>query len=189
MEPFRSPEHIPAFAPLVEEFGREDDEVALQPYELEPHRVSLLSGWALFGTAFLGVVLALIWHSIDPQHWSAAQLLPSFTAQGRGTASTAPSAEQVTELDMLKKAIGELRGTQQQMAATIAALQADQQQLQQRSSLKWTYWYSEPNMLMPHIVTAQPRQQSITQARSEMQDANSVRRDQRGPLPLVPARP
>ena len=176
MEPFRSPGQIPAGDSLDEEFGPDDDEVALDQYELEPHRGSLRFSWALFGTAFLGVVLALIWHSIDRQQWSADQLVPSFTAQGTGTANTTPSAEQVTELDTLKKTIAELRASQQQMAATIAALQADQQQLQQWSSLKSAYWYSEPNMLMRHIVTAQPRQKStVIEPRSEMQDANSAR--------------
>jgi LPS O-antigen subunit length determinant protein (WzzB/FepE family) len=161
----------------------------VEEIELETPRRLWPFVWGLLGMAFLGVVLALIWHNIDPQRWSATQLLPSFAAQPTATTGTAGSAEQAAELDTLKKAIDELRASQRQMAFSIAALQVAQQELQQRSSFKSTYWYSEPDILMRRIVTAQAKQKSTPRPRSETRDANVAREDQRAPLPLVSARP
>jgi hypothetical protein len=165
---------------LDEESGRLDDEIAFED-EGKNDRRPLHFIWFLLGMAVLGVLLAFTWHKIVPQLWATQ---PSSATQ------RTLSAEQIQEIDTLKKTISELRASQQQMAATIAFSKAAQHELE----LKRAYWYSEPNILLQPTATAvgpaaHPKQKSTARSRPETQRANVARRDQGAPLALAPARP
>jgi cytoskeletal protein RodZ len=174
-----SREQTPCFN---EDSGRGDDEIVPEGQdESEGHGRLLHSIWFLLGMAVLGVLLAFTWHKIVPQLWATQ---PSSATQ------RTESAEQIQEIDTLKKTISELREAQQQMAATIAFSKAAQHELQ----LKRAYWYSEPNTLLQPTATAvgpaaHPKQKSTAWSRPEAQGANVARRDQDAPLALAPARP
>ena len=161
---------------LNEESGRGDQETASEGEdESEGYRRLLHPIWLSLAMAVLGVLLAFIWHKI--------------VSQSSATQRTV-SAEQIQEIDTLKKTISELRASQQQMAATIAFSKAAQHELE----LKRAYWYSEPNILLQPTATAvgpaaHPKQKSTARSRPETQRANVARRDQGAPLALAPARP
>jgi hypothetical protein len=145
--------------------------------------------------AFLGVASAFLWHNIGPQV-SFAALVPLNSATQR-TVDGVALAEQV---DVLKKMISEvhesqreLRATQQQMAAKIANLEAAQQE--QRTSVKNTYWYSEPKGLMDRIATQQQRSHPAAPKRPAMtrsqpdQEENIDKRNVRAASPVNLAPP
>jgi len=153
-------------ASVDEEFGREDDEVALDQDSGRGRRF-FPSVVFLVSIAALGVALAFIWRSFDGHRWSNMQLWPN--AQPAQSASNSGSEQQIAslvqELDALKKNVSELGAAQQQIAAGIASLQARQQVV---------YWYSNPADLMYPTAAAQ-RPGSLApptaRARSEIQDA------------------
>jgi hypothetical protein len=159
---------------LNEESGRGDQETASEGEdESEGYRRLLHPIWLSLAMAVLGVLLAFIWHKI--------------VSQSSATQRTV-SAEQIQEIDTLKKTISELRESQQQMAATVAFLTAAQHELQPKP----TYWYSDPNTLLQPITPAEgvhafPKQKSTARSRPETQSANIARRGQ--PLLLLPNRP
>jgi hypothetical protein len=140
---------IPTQASDKEEFGREDDEVALDQDSGRDRRL-FPSGVFLLSMAALGVALAFIWRSVDDLRWSNMQLWPTFSAPPAQSTSNSESQQQtariVQELDALKKEVSELVAGQRQIAAGIASLQASQQAV---------YWYGNPAVLMYPITAAQ----------------------------------
>jgi hypothetical protein len=162
-------EQTPSF---YEDSRRGDDEIVPEGQdEIEGHGRLLHSIWFLLGMAVLGVLLAFTWHKIVPQLWATQ---PSSATQ------RTLSAEQIQEIDTLKKTISELRESQQQMAAELQSKRA--------------YWYSEPNVLLQPtavavVPAAYPKQKSTARFGPERQGANVARRDQSAPLPLASARP
>jgi hypothetical protein len=92
-------------------------------------------GFAAFIIAMviIGAVLAVVWHKAGAQLWAGLRLWPAFASQPTSAAGSGAPDQQLDgiarELASLKARIGELGAAQQQMAASIAALQAVQQQL------------------------------------------------------------
>jgi hypothetical protein len=162
---------------LDEESGRVDDEIVSEN-EGKSDRRALHFIWFLLGMAVLGVLLAFTWRKIVPQLWATQ---PSSVTQ------RTVSAEQLQEIETLKRTISELREAQQQMAATIASSKVAQHELQPKP----VYWYSDSKILMHPTVAASalPKQKSTARSRPETQGANVARRDQGVPLPLLPNRP
>ena len=111
----------------------------------------------LVGVTVLGAGLGLIWRDLDLQFlFSITQSLRTFAAQlTPSQSSTGISSEQVLEIDALKKEIGELRTVREQLVTDIESLQLRQQELEQLSSIKVMYWYSEPTILLYHIAAVQ----------------------------------
>jgi hypothetical protein len=154
-------------------------------YQLDRRRWGYV--WLLILTAVCAVTLAVIWPNNALQLWSSAQSLISFSAQ-QTTSSPGP----LVALGTLKDEISELRYGQQKIIAEIAALRSAQQELQ-LSSVKATYWYSEPNALLHHQVASRSkapavRNQSSTQPRSAPLEANAEPRNGTVPLPLARSR-
>ena len=149
-ERFASRVHrIPTRASEFEEFGREDDEIALDQDSGSGRR--LFPSVAFFvGMAVLGVTLALIWRIVDGHLWSNMQLWPTFGAQPAQSTSNSGFEQQIArlvqEVDALKKDVSELGAGQQQIAAGIASLQASRQP---------AYWYGNPAVLMYPMAAAQ----------------------------------
>ena len=170
---------IPAQASEFEEFGREDDEIALDQDSGSGRRL-FPSVAFLVGMAVLGVTLALIWRNVDGHLWSNMQLWPTFSAQPTQSTSNSGFEQQIArlvqevdalkkEVDALKKNVSELGAGQQQIAAGIASLQASRQS---------AYGYGNPAVLMYPIAAAQrpgsptsPKQTPTARARSEAQEA------------------
>jgi hypothetical protein len=163
---------IPTLASDNEEFGREDDEVALDQDSGRNRRL-FPSGVFLLSMAALGVTLALIWRNVDGYRWSNVQLWPTFSAQPAQSTSNSELEQQIArlvqEVDALKKNVSELGAGQQQIAARIASLQASQRAV---------YWYGSPVDLMYPLAAAQrpgslapPKQSPTARARPEAQEA------------------
>ena len=154
-----------------EELGGEDNEVARDPEARGGGRLLPSVGF-LLGAAVLGVMLALIWRNVDGQRWSDMWLWPALSAQPAQSASNSGSEQQIAqvvqELDALKKDVSELRAAQQQIAAGMESLKANQQAV---------YWYDNRAVLMYPIAAqmpsrlASPRQTPTARVRSEAQDA------------------
>ena len=111
----------------------------------------------LVGVTLLGAGLGLIWRDLDLQSpFSITQSLRTFAAQlTPSQSSTGISSEQVLEIDALKEEIGQLRTVREQLITNIESLRLRQQELEQPSSIKVMYWYSEPTGLLYHIAAAQ----------------------------------
>ena len=151
---------------LNEKSGRGDQEIAPEGEdESEGYRRLLHPIWLSLAMAVLGVLLAFIWHKIVPQSSATQRTV---------------SAEQIQEINTLKKTISELRESQQEMAAALAAAR----ELQPKPA----YWYSDPNTLLQPTAAA-ALLKSIARSRPETQRANVAGRDQGVPLPLLPNRP
>ena len=141
--------------------------------------------WSLIPTAVCAITLAVIWPNNALQLWSSAQSLISFSAQ-----QTTSSPRPLTAVSALKDEISELRYQQQKISAELTALRSAQQELQ-LSSVKATYWYSEPNALLHQQVASKPKaaavsnNKSSTQPRSAPVEANAEPRNGTVPLPLA----
>ena len=125
-----------------------------------PERAGLRPSMRFFcAMTVLGVALALGWRfsgaaEMAPQLW--AFVLNS--AAGTPSAKTAddPLVPLIADLAALKKQISGLIAANQEMTATIKALQAEQGLLQQRvaASHAATHLFSEPKLLQMNIVAA-----------------------------------
>jgi hypothetical protein len=143
-------------------------------------------------TAALGVALALLWRStgtLPGQFWPAA---PEPAPQ---SASNPTAEERVSQLAQdlaaLKKSITELASAQQQSSASIAVLQAGQQELRQRATAAYSYWYSEPALRFaaatrPAPLVSPPR---TAAGQADAKDRDGPRREGSRPLQLVAPRP
>ena len=152
-------------------------------YQLDRRRWGYV--WLLIPTAVCAVTLAVIWPNNALQLWSSAQSLISFSAQ-----QTTSSPRPLTAVSALKDEISELRYQQQKISAELTALRSAQQELQ-LSSVKATYWYSEPNALLHQQIASKPKaaavsnNKSSTQPRSAPLEANAEPRNGTVPLPLA----
>jgi hypothetical protein len=175
---------LPTLASLDKELGGAHMEAAPE-LNCQPDRRRWHYVWLLVPTAISAVTLAVIWPNHALQLWSSAQLL----IEQATSRSTSGSPGPLLALGTLKDEISELRYGQQKIIAEITALRSAQQELQ-FSSVKATYWYSEPNALLPQQVASKPkvaavRNQSSTQQRSAPQEANAEPRNGTVPLPLA----
>jgi hypothetical protein len=141
-------------------------------------------------TAALGVALALMWRStgiLPGQFWPAA---PEPAPQSASNPTTEERFSQLAqEPAALKKSISELASAQQQSIAGIAALQAGQQELRQRTSVAYSYWYSEPALRFatrPAPSVSPPR---TAAGQADAQVREGQRREGSRPLQLVALRP
>ena len=119
---------------LDEEFGGVNKDVASE-LEYRPGRRRRRYFWFLLLGALVAVTSAVMWPNNAQQLWAFAQLLPSLSTEQTASRGSAESADQLIELDALKKEISEFRYEQQKLSAEISALQTAQQELQ-RSSAK-----------------------------------------------------
>jgi len=111
--------------------------------------------------AMLGVVSAIGWRFTGIAE-QADRLWPSFAASGQTSGATAakgsdqPAGLVLAELNGLKSEIARLSAANQQMTATIAAMQAQQRELQQRltAATAATNLFSNPKLLHFNIVPA-----------------------------------
>jgi hypothetical protein len=179
-EQFASRVHpLPTLASFDEEFERE--QVDLDP-EAERGGRLIRSVGHLLGLTVLGIVLALLCSSFGDQLWSDMRFWSGSSGQPTQGASNFGSAEQLShalrELDALKKDVSELGAMYEQMAASITALQAGQQE--QRGT-SFQGWYSNSAVLMSRIVTAQEDKQKPT-----VRGSNAGRRIEAAPLQLRP---
>jgi hypothetical protein len=175
---------LPTSASLDEEFGGAHMEAASE-LSLRPDRRRWGYVWLLIPTAVCAVTLAVIWPNNALQLWSSAQSLISFLAQ-----QTTSSPRPLIAVGALKDEISELRYQQQKISAELTALRSAQQELQ-LSSVKATYWYSEPEALLHQQVASKPKaaavsnNKSSTQPRSAPLEANAEPRNGTVPLPLA----
>ena len=104
----------------------------------------------LVGVTVLGAGLGLIWRDLDLQSpFSITQSLRTFAAQLiPSQSSNGISSEQILDIDALKKEIAQLRTVREQLIADIETLHLRRQELEQLSSIKVMYWYSEPTRLL-----------------------------------------
>jgi hypothetical protein len=132
-----------------EEFGREDDEVAIHQEKGRDRRL-FPSGIFLVSMAALGVALAFLWRNVEDLRWSNIQLWPTFSASPAQSTNNSESEQQIArlvqEVDALKKNVSELVAGQRQIAAGIASVQATQQAV---------YWHSNPAALIYPMAAAQ----------------------------------
>jgi hypothetical protein len=184
--------HVPLTAPSFdEEFGK--DENVEHSYDEEPQRRSRSVGFWL-GMAVLGVILAVVWQTSlwpDAQRWLAR-------AAGLAAGPGNPVEEQLgriaEELDALKKNMDEFRAAQQQTAANVTLLQANQRELQQHiSSFQRAPWYADLAALTyataaakKAAAAASPKQMPSAPGPSEAQDPNVGSRNDGAPLSLSP---
>jgi hypothetical protein len=171
-------------ASLDKELGGAHMEAASE-LNCQPDRRRWRYVWLLVPTAISAVTLAVIWPNNALQLWSSAQLLIEQTT----SRSTSGSPGPLVALGTLNDEISELRYAQQKIIAEITALRSAQQELQ-LSSVKATYWYSEPNALLHQQVASRSkapavRNQSSTQPRSAPLEANAEPRNGTVPLPLA----
>jgi hypothetical protein len=167
-----------------DELGDADMEAAPElDYQLDRRRWGYV--WLLIPTAVCAVTLAVIWPNNALQLWSSAQSLISFSAQ-----QTTSSPRPLIAVDALKDEISELRYQQQKISAELTALRSAQQELQ-LSSVKATYWYSEPNALLHQQVASKPKAAALSNTKSSTQpraaplEANAEPRNGTVPLPLA----
>ena len=176
---------LPTSASLDEEFGGAHMEAASE-LSHRPDRRRWRYVWLLIPTAISAVTLAVIWPNNAVQLWSSARLLIEQTKSGSTSGSPGP----LIALGALKDEISELRYGQQKISAELTALRLAQQELQ-LSSVKTTYWYSEPNALLHQQVASKPKaaavrnNKSSTQPRSTPLEANAEPRNGTVPLPLA----
>ena len=176
---------LPTSASLDEEFGGTHMEAASE-LSLRPDRRRWRYVWLLIPTAISAVTFAVIWPNNALQLWSSARLLIEQTTSGGTSGSPGP----LIALGALKDEISELRYQQQKISAELTALRLAQQELQ-LSSVKTTYWYSEPNALLHQQVASKPtaaavrNNKSSTQPRSTPLEANAEPRNGTVPLPLA----
>ena len=146
--------------------------------------------WSLIPTAVCAITLAVIWPNNALQLWSSAQSLISFSAQQTTSGGTSGSPGPLRALSALKDEISELRYQQQKISAELTALRSAQQELQ-LSSVKATYWYSEPNALLHQQVASKPKAAALSNTKSSTQpraaplEANAEPRNGTVPLPLA----
>ena len=176
---------LPTSASLDEEFGGAHMEAASE-LSLRPDRRRSRYVWLLIPTAISAVTFAVIWPNNALQLWSSARLLIEQTTSGSTSGSPGP----LIALGALKDEISELRYGQQKISAELTALRLARQELQ-LSSVKTTYWYSEPNALLHQQVASKPtaaavrNNKSSTQPRLTPQETNAEPRNGTVPLPLA----
>jgi hypothetical protein len=141
----------PTASSLSSDYEESSSEEEVQLYdEVEDARQGLGSWLGFFCIiSLLGVLLGLGWRYSGVAHY--AEQLRSLVTFPPKTVSAKPAD---LELNALKKEIGNLTATNQQMAATISALQTRQQELEHRllSPYSESSWYSDPKLLQMHIV-------------------------------------
>ena len=162
--PVRSPTSLPCLASFDEEF---EGRIQVGPERnFRPNRLHGLYAGLVIASVILAVASIM---SRAPQSWSLVQALSSSPAEHSQTRVSTLTAEVFTEMDQLKRELGELHELQQQISAKVANLHLDQQELR-RSLIKTASWYSEPNVLVqqgwapkptlvhrPRVVSARPR--------------------------------
>ena len=169
---------LPTSASLDEEFGGAHMEAASE-LSHRPDRRRWRYVWLLIPTAISAVTFAVIWPNNALQLWSSAK-----------SGSTSVSPGPLIALGALKDEISELRYGQQKISAELTALRLAQQELQ-LSSVKTTYWYSEPNALLHQQVASKPTAAAVrnnkpsAQPRPALQEANAEPRNGTVPLPLA----
>jgi hypothetical protein len=179
---------LPTLASLDEEFGGAHMEAAPE-LSHRPDRRRWRYVWLLILAAVSTATLAVIWPNNALQLWSSAQRLISSSTKEATSGSTSGSTGPLIALGALKDEISELRYGQQKISAEIAALRSAQQE--QLSSVKATYWYSEPNALLHQQVASKPKAAAVrnnkpsTQPQPAPQEANAEPRNGTAPLPLA----
>ena len=175
---------LPTSASLDEEFGGAHMEAASE-LSHRPDRRRWRYVWLLIPTAISAVTFAVIWPNNALQLWSSARLLIEQTTSGGTLGSPGP----LIALGALKDEISELRYGQQKISAEITALRSAQQELQ-LSSVKTTYWYSEPNALLHQQVASKPTAAAVRNNKPSaqprpLQEVNAEPRNGTVPLPLA----
>ena len=175
---------LPTLSSLDEEFGGAHIEAAPE-LNGQPDRRRWRYVWLLIPTAISAVTFAVIWPNNALQLWSSARLLIEQTTSGRTSGSPGP----LIALGALKDEISELRYGQQKISAEITALRSAQQELQ-LSSVKATYWYSEPNALLHQQVASKPTAAAVRNNKPSaqprpLQAVNAEPRNGTVPLPLA----
>ena len=145
-----------SLASLDEEFGGVNKDVASE-LVYRPGRRRRRYFWFLLLGALVAVTSAVMWPNNAQQLWAFAQLLPSLSTEQTASRGSAESADQLIELDALKKEISEFRYEQQKLSAEISALQTAQQELQRSSAKAAASWFSEPNALMYQRIAPAPK--------------------------------
>jgi hypothetical protein len=127
-----------------------DQQMPAERYGQTRRRRLLPFACLLVGVTVLSAGLGLIWRDLDLKSpFSITQSLRTFAAQLiPSQSSTGISSEQVLEIDALKKEIAQLRTVREQLIANIETLHLRRQELEQLSSIKVMYWYSEPTRLL-----------------------------------------
>jgi|tagenome__1003787_1003787.scaffolds.fasta_scaffold20750647_1 hypothetical protein len=162
--PVPSPTPLPSLASFDEEFG---GTIQVGPERnFRPNRLYGLHAGLLIASVILAAASVM---GTAPQFWSLVQTFASSPAEHSQTRVTTLTSEVFTDMDVLKRELGELRELQQQISAKVANLHLDQQELR-RSLIKTASWYSEPNVLVqqgwapkptlvhrPRAVSARPR--------------------------------
>ena len=176
---------LPTVASLDKELGGAHMEAAPE-LNCQPDRRRWRYVWLLIPTAISAVTLAVIWPNNVLQLWSFAQSLISFSAQQTASGDTSGSPGALVALGALKDEISELRYGQQKI---IAELRSAQQELQ-LSSVKTTYWYSEPNALLHQQVASKPTAAAVRNNKPSaqprpLQEVNAEPRNGTVPLPLA----
>ena len=177
-----------------------DDDALLEETQ-DPEPSGLRPSLRFFCTmAMVGVVLAFGWRYTGiaqqaDQLWSLV-ISDQPTAPAGPKVVHDPLAPILAELNTLKSEVTRLTTTNQQMAATIASLQGQQRELQQRLASPYaaTHLFSDPKLLRMHIVAGHrplttastARTPAITApARSEIRN-RSVTQSGNAPLALAP---
>jgi len=138
-----------------------------------------------------GVALAIFWHYADIPHWPAWNTLGISSARSAGHQDSEDRlARIVSDLETLRKSIGDLGASQQQVMASMATLQAGQQDLRQRLAAAQTgpHWYSDPAALRLRFAIAQ-KNAPVAAAPRMATAENVARRHDGGPLELAAPRP
>ena len=163
---------------LDEELRYEDEQMPAERYGQTRRRKLLPFACLLVVVTVLGAGLGLIWRDLDLQSpFSITQSLRTFAAQlTPSQSSTGISSEQVQEIDALKKEIGQLRTVREQLITDIESLQLRQQELEQLSSTKVRYWYSEPTSLLYQIAAEQQPSTTESPTSITLPDGNTKRK-------------
>jgi hypothetical protein len=171
---------LPTLASLDKVLGGAHMEAAPE-LNCQPDRRRRRYVWLLVPTAISAVTLAVIWPNNTLQLWPSARLLIEQATSRSTSASPGP----LVALGTLKDEISELRYGQQKVIAEITALRSAQQELQ-LSSVKATYWYSEPNALLHQQVASKPKAAAVRNNKSSAPlEANAEPRIGTVHLPLA----
>lgn len=193
---------VPVTAPLEpplddDEDAWEEEEDLTQADGDANNRRLLPSLRFIAGMAALGVVLALAWRYSGVEQWAASSLWPTVASQQAAAPGAQPPqgdlARAMREIDALKKTVGELAASNQQMSATIAALQAGQLELRQRPvGLPLVAWHSEVATMKYRIVAQQRSSTNSVAPRgpsTRVESRGSPKPSEQAPLQLTAPRP
>jgi hypothetical protein len=137
-----------------------------------------------------GTTLAFVWHFADVPRWSIPPFWTALAAPS-ATSTDKPTSEDqlsriIRELDALKNSLNELSTSQRQIAAGIAGLQANQQDLRQRFAAmqSGSHWYSDVEALKLRFST-QRKSTAVASASRAPTPEQATRRGTGDPLPLL----